>query len=92
MGKQKYNYDDKKILMMINSGNYTIKSIAEYFNIPYVAMRYHIKKLIEKHNKKVRMNKINQRIPDGYRAVTTKEEFVRIMREIRMKREIEDSI
>ena len=92
MGKQKYDYDDEKILMMVNSGNYTIKSIAEYFNMPYGAMKYHIKKLIGEHNKKVRMNKINRRIPDGYRAVTTKEEFVRIMREMRMKREIEDSI
>ena len=87
MGKYRYNYNDEKIKAMLMGGNYTIKDIAEFFHVPYQSMRNHVAKLIKNHNKEI---KRKPRIPKGYRAVTSKEEFVKIIMERKMKREIEE--
>lgn len=88
MGKYRYNYDDEKIKAMLMGGNYTIKDIAEFFHIPYQSMRNHVLKLIKKHNEEIK----RPRIPNGYRAITSKEEFVKIVMERKMKREIKRTL
>ena len=86
MGKYRYNYNDEKIKAMLMGGNYTIKDIAEFFHIPYQSMRNHVIKLIKKHNEEIK----RPRVPNGYRAITSKEEFVKIIMERKMKREIKE--